>query len=166
MTFATLSLIPNPLLLGEGRKRPRDLLGGDVSEKQTLQGGEKAWLALVLALTAGCVDAVGYLVLWKVFTAHMSGNSVSAAVHAGAGKGAEAFHRAFPIPLFVLGVALGAALSETLARKGHRRIFAVAVLLEAALLLVFLLWGAPLLRDGGIPEEPPWRFYALVALPS
>jgi len=28
------------------------------------------------------------------------------------------------------------------------------------------LWGAPLLRDGGIPEQPPWRFYALVALPS
>jgi uncharacterized membrane protein YoaK (UPF0700 family) len=127
---------------------------------------EKVWLALVLALTAGCVDAVGYVVLWKVFTAHMSGNSVSAAVHTGEGKGAEAFHRAFPIPLFVLGVALGAVLSESLARKGYRRIFAVAVALEASLLLVFLLWGGPLLRDGGIPEDVPWRFYALVALPT
>jgi uncharacterized membrane protein YoaK (UPF0700 family) len=127
---------------------------------------EKAWLALILALTAGCVDAVGYVVLWKVFTAHMSGNSVSAAVHTGEGKSAEAFHRASPIPLFVLGVALGAALSEFLARKGHRRIFAVAVALEASLLLVFLLWGGPLLRDGGIPEDVPWRFYALVALPT
>jgi uncharacterized membrane protein YoaK (UPF0700 family) len=127
---------------------------------------EKVWLALILALTAGCVDAVGYMVLWKVFTAHMSGNSVSAAVHTGEGQAAEAFHRAFPIPLFVLGVALGATLSECLARKGHRRIFAVAVTLEAALLLGFLLWGGPLLRDGGIPEDVPWRFYALVALPT
>jgi uncharacterized membrane protein YoaK (UPF0700 family) len=137
-----------------------------VSEKQAPQVGEKVWLALALALTGGCVDAVGYVVLWKVFTAHMSGNSVSAAVHTGEGGAAEAFHRAFPIPLFVLGVALGAALSETLARSGVRRIFTVAVTLEALLLLIFALWGGPLLYDGRIPEEPSWRFYLLVALPT
>lgn len=127
---------------------------------------EKVWLALVLALTGGCVDAVGYMVLWKVFTAHMSGNSVSAAVHTGEGNSAEAFHRCFPVPFFVLGVVLGAALSEALARAGRRRIFAVAVALEAALLFLFLLWGGALLHDGKIPEEPAWRFYLLVALPT
>jgi uncharacterized membrane protein YoaK (UPF0700 family) len=137
-----------------------------VSPKQEPRVGEKAWLALVLALTAGCVDAVSYMVLWKVFTAHMSGNSASAAVHAGEDRIAEACHRAFPIPLFVFGVALGAALSEALARNGRRRIFAVAVGLEAALLLLFLLWGGTILNDGKIPEEPAWRFYLLVALPT
>ncbi len=134
--------------------------------KQTPRIGEKAWLALMLALTGGCVDAVGYVVLWKVFTAHMSGNSVSAAVHVGEGKEAEAFHRAVAVPFFVLGVAVGAALSEVLARSGRRRIFAVAVGLEAALLLIFLLWGGPILSEGRIPEEPAWRFYLLVALPT
>jgi uncharacterized membrane protein YoaK (UPF0700 family) len=137
-----------------------------VSAQQTPRIGEKAWLALMLALTAGCVDAVGYMVLWNVFTAHMSGNSVSAAVHTGEGKSAEAFHRGFPIPFFVLGVALGAMLSEALARSGRRRIFAVAVGLEATLLLLFLLWGGSLLSDGKVPIEPPWRFYLLVALPT
>jgi uncharacterized membrane protein YoaK (UPF0700 family) len=106
------------------------------------------------------------MILWKVFTAHMSGNSVSAAVHTGEGEAAEAFHRAFPIPLFVLGVALGAALSEALARSGFRRIFTVAVTLEAFLLLVFVLWGGALLHDGRIPKEPTWQFELLVALPT
>lgn len=137
-----------------------------MSTKQEPRVGEKAWLALVLALTAGCVDAVSYMVLWKVFTAHMSGNSASAAVNAGEEKIAEAFHRAFPIPLFVFGVALGAALSEALARNGRRRIFAVAVGLEAALLILFLLWGGSILSDGKVPEEPAWRYYLLVALPT
>jgi uncharacterized membrane protein YoaK (UPF0700 family) len=134
--------------------------------KQTPRVGEKAWLALVLALTAGCVDAVSYMVLWKLFAAHMSGNSVSAVVHSGEGKEAVAFHRAFPIPFFVFGVALGAALSEALARSGQRRIFAVIVGLEALLLSVFLLGGGTIWQDGGLAETPSWRFYFLVALPT
>ena len=135
-----------------------------MSEKQTPQVSEKAWLALVLALTAGCVDAVSYLVLWKVFTAHMSGNSVASVVSAGTGERLHALHRAFAIPMFVLGVAVGAALSEMLARSGVRRVFTVAVTLEAGLLLVVLLWGGSFLQDNVVPAEPAWRFYLLVAL--
>jgi uncharacterized membrane protein YoaK (UPF0700 family) len=137
-----------------------------VPAQQTPRIAAKAWLALMLALTAGCVDAVSYLVLWKVFTAHMSGNSVSAIVHAGEANASEAFHRGFPIPLFVFGIAAGAALSEALARTGRRRIFSVAVALEAVLLLLLLLWGGSILRDGRIPEQPGWRFQLLVALPT
>jgi uncharacterized membrane protein YoaK (UPF0700 family) len=137
-----------------------------VAEKQTAEIHEKAWLALVLALVAGCIDAIGYMILVKLFTAHMSGNSAAAAVYTGEGNMTKAFHRVFPIPVFVLGVAIGAALSEALARSGLRRIFTVAVTLEAVLLLVFLLWGGPALKDGTIPEEPAWRFYLLVALPT
>lgn len=135
-----------------------------MSEQQTPQVREKVWLALVLAWTAGCVDAVSYLVLWKVFTAHMSGNSVAWAVSSGMGESSHAWHRAFAIPMFVLGVAAGAALSEMLARSGVRRIFTVAVTLEASLLLIFLLWGGALLHEGAIPPEPAWRFYLLIAL--
>ncbi|HWG42715.1 MAG TPA: YoaK family protein, partial [Gemmataceae bacterium] len=158
---------PSPPSTGKrGGRRESDLLGGDVADKQTPEIREKAWLALVLALVAGCIDAVGYMVLVKLFTAHMSGNSAAAAVYTGEGSGTKAFHRAFPIPIFILGVAIGAALSETLARSGLRRIFTVAVTLEAILLLLFLLWGGPALANGTIPEEPAWRFYLLVALPT
>ena len=36
---------------------------------------------LILAFTAGFVDAVGYIVLFQIFTAHMSGNTVAMCVH-------------------------------------------------------------------------------------
>jgi uncharacterized membrane protein YoaK (UPF0700 family) len=94
----------------------------------------------------------------------VSGNSVSPAVHTGEGNITEAFHRGFPISCFVFGVALGAVLSEALARYGRRRIFAAAAGLVTALLLLFLLWREALLSDGKIPSEPAWRFCALVAL--
>jgi uncharacterized membrane protein YoaK (UPF0700 family) len=42
----------------------------------------------------------------------MSGNSVAMAAYAGQGHWAEAARRAFPIPLFVAGVALGASIAE------------------------------------------------------
>jgi uncharacterized membrane protein YoaK (UPF0700 family) len=137
-----------------------------VAERVARRTREKGWLAIVLALSGGGVDAVGYLVLADLFTAHMSGNSITMSVHAGQGKWPEAFHRFFPIPLFVLGVALGAAVSEALARRGVRRTFAAAMTLEVLLLVAFLLAARPILHDGAVPLEPAWRFYLLAALPA
>ena len=74
----------------------------------------------------GFVDAVGYLVLFNLFTAHMSGNSVAMTVHAGEGNWAAALYRGFPIPLFLAGVVVGALLSEAPFRRGMRSTFAPA----------------------------------------
>jgi uncharacterized membrane protein YoaK (UPF0700 family) len=60
-------------------------------------------LILLLAFTGGWVDAVSYLVLVRIFVAHMSGNSIGMTVALGLGDWPEAFRRGFPIPLFVLG---------------------------------------------------------------
>ena len=126
----------------------------------------QAPLALLLALVGGYVDAVGYLLLFQLFTAHMSGNSIAMTVHAGEGDWAAALHRAFPIPVFVAGVVAGAALSEALHRRGVRPVLAAPFGLQALLLALFILCGAAVYRDGALRPDDPWVFYLLAALPA
>lgn len=121
-------------------------------------------MAVLLAWVAGIVDAIGYLTLFRLFTAHMSGNSVEMGLRLGQGEWGEALRRAVPIPLFVCGVALGAALSEAAARRGVRSTFALVLGLEAALLLAFMLYASGLLRGGSIPTTADWTYYLPVAL--
>ena len=59
-----------------------------------------------LAAVGGYVDAVGFLTLFHVFTAHMSGNSVWFGSSLGLGDWRIGLHHLFPIPLFVVGVKL------------------------------------------------------------
>ena len=124
-----------------------------------------AWLALLLALLGGFVDAVGYIVLFNLFTAHMSGNSIAMTVQAGELNWSSALYRAFPIPLFVAGVIGGALLSEALFRRGARSSFAAPLALEAILLVLFMLCGGALFRDGALRPESGWVFYIVAALP-
>jgi uncharacterized membrane protein YoaK (UPF0700 family) len=125
---------------------------------------KKAWLAVLLAWVAGGVDAIGFLTLLHLFTAQMSGNSIAMTAYVGQGHWAEAARRAFPIPLFVLGVALGAALMEWGKRGAFRSPSTLTLGLEALLLLTFLAWGQRVIIQGGIPPVPTWRFYGLAAL--
>ena len=126
----------------------------------------ETWLALFLALTGGFVDAIGYMVLFKLFVGHMSGNSIDMMVQLGQQHWGEAFHRAFPIPVFVAGVVVGAALSEALFRRGVRSQFAATFLLEAVLLVLFVAFGAACYHDGGVRPDSETAFYLLAALPS
>lgn len=123
----------------------------------------KAGLVLILAGIGGYVDGVGFLVLFGMFTSHMSGNSVMMGVHAGLHDWNLAFHHAFPIPIFVLGVMLGAALTTALIRRGVHSILCIAFGLEAGLLLIFMLAGSSTLRDGTARMESPGTFYFLAA---
>jgi uncharacterized membrane protein YoaK (UPF0700 family) len=125
-----------------------------------------AWLALLLALVGGFVDAVGYMVFFNLFTAHMSGNSVAMSVHAGEQNWPAALHRAFPIPLFVTGVVVGAFLSETLFRRGVRSTFAPALGVEAILLILFIACGGVAFREGALRPDSGYVFYLLAALPA
>lgn len=124
----------------------------------------KAAVALLLALVAGWVDGVGYVLLFKLFTAHMSGNSIAAAVGAGEGDWATALRRAFPIPVFVAGVVSGTILGELLARRGCRPTLAVALLLEAALLVAFV-FASPDHRVVEALDKPTAGYYLVAALP-
>jgi uncharacterized membrane protein YoaK (UPF0700 family) len=72
-----------------------------------------AWRLRVslLALSAGCVDAVGFLVLFRMFTAHLSGDTTKLAVDLGSGHfdaDALAFFLVLVTFLFYLLVVLSA----------------------------------------------------------
>lgn len=123
---------------------------------------EKAWLAVLLAAVAGSVDAVGFLTLAHLFTAHMSGNTVGMGAYLGQRQWGEAFRRGFPVPLFVLGVVCGAGITETAVRRGARSPLAPAFGLEALLLVAFIFFGGGLALGGDVPGGP--EFYTLAAL--
>jgi uncharacterized membrane protein YoaK (UPF0700 family) len=113
-------------------------------------------MAVLLAWTAGFVDALGYLALSHVFTAHMSGNTVAAASSFVSGQWSDISRRGFPIPMFVLGVFVGALLTRTMRGKQFRRVFAPCFALEALLLGTFvaLTWKSKTPIAGGLHSYP------------
>lgn len=78
------------------------------------------WLARVLACVGGYVDAVGYVALFRLFTAHQSGNSAGLGVALGSGDWTSAWRRGLAIGAYVVGVALGTALVEVGKRNNMR----------------------------------------------
>lgn len=123
---------------------------------------EVIWPAFLLAWVAGFVDALGYLALSHVFTAHMSGNAAAVGAHLGRADWQEAMARGLAIPAFVLGVAIG-VLSEALAsNRGIRAQLAPAFALEALLLLCFFVCDPQ--GAAGHPQAGTFRFFLLVWL--
>ncbi len=126
----------------------------------------RARLAVLMAWAAGGVDAIGYLALAHLFTAHMSGNSAAMGAHLGRAEWAEALRRSLPILPFLAGILVGAAATEAVCRAGFRSPFSIALLAEAGLLLAFLASGSTL-RKMNAPQPRSIGEYALfVALPS
>jgi uncharacterized membrane protein YoaK (UPF0700 family) len=131
-------------------------------DRQKIEGA----LALALAWIGGSVDAIGYLTLSQLFTAHMSGNSAALGAYFGTGQWRDALHRLTPVPPFVLGVIVGDAVIEVAMRRGGRAAFSIAATLEMALLLGFRVLGGPSIRDGAFVAGATWRYGLLVALLS
>lgn len=126
----------------------------------------EAWLAALLAWTAGFIDAVGYLALGGVFVANMTGNTVVASVALAQQEWLSAWHRVFPVPLFVAGAAAGAVAIEIAHHRRWRSAHAVAFGLEAAALAAFVVAAQPYVRGGALRPAAGALFYALAALPT
>jgi uncharacterized membrane protein YoaK (UPF0700 family) len=125
-----------------------------------------ALCTLALGWIGGFVDAVGFLTLFHLFTAHMSGNSVWFGAALGIGDWRLGLHHLFPIPLFVIGVAIGAATVERSRRRRVRAPFVAVLLVEIALLAVFMLVGSAAVIEGSVQTASAWAFYWLAALPA
>src|SRR5919205_4232647 len=84
-----------------------------------------AWVGVALAIVAGFVDAIGFLGLFRLYAAHMSGNTASAGADLGRLDWGSAVHSIFPILIFLLGVCAGALMKQAGVRRGIRSWFAV-----------------------------------------
>lgn len=124
----------------------------------------KARLALMLAAVAGFVDAVGYVVLRRLFVAHMSGNTAKRGVALGHGDLGAAVPLAVAPGLFVAGVAVGSVVCELAARRSARSPAALALLLQAALLAGFMAYGVRVVHHHAVADHSLGGFYALAAL--
>ena len=121
-------------------------------------------LAVVLATVAGFVDAVGFIVLHGLFTAHMSGNAAQVGVHLGQGGVQAAVPLLVAIALFVLGCGLGATLDELVRRAGVPSRDAPLLGLQALLVAAFMVYGNAEVGAGRAPDHELASFYVLAAL--
>lgn len=111
------------------------------SERQL--SNEYSWMALALAAVAGSVDGTGYLLLYHIFTSHMSGNTVAMMIYVAGGNWHEAWRHIEPIIIFFFGIVAGIALTDLLVALRVARMFAVIAGLEFILLIAFFAFAHP-----------------------
>lgn len=131
-----------------------------------LSAKEKAALALAITWVAGFVDAVGYLLLSHIYTANMSGNSVSVGLHAALLNWSEVAREGWPILMFVAGLVSCALIHETGKRAGIVATSSITFALEAAMLAAFIPLSLAHLHGGQVQTQSVSLFYLIVALPA
>jgi len=102
-------------------------------------GQDAARDLLLLSLTAGSADAIGFLGLDRVFTSNMTGNLVLLGIHLGQGNFAAAVHIIYVLAFFISGVCLGAWLGRDLPEKDWPGLGRHLIGMEKVVLLLFAL---------------------------
>ena len=127
--------------------------------------GVRGKLAVALSLTVvgGFVDAVGYIALFQVFTANMSGNSVHVGMYLGQGNWAELLRPLCAIVAYVAGMALTRIAVGVAGRVGLRRIASFTLAAEALLLALFA-HATPAMHLGQLADLHSSTYFTLVAL--
>jgi uncharacterized membrane protein YoaK (UPF0700 family) len=108
--------------------------------------------AVVLSAIAGYVDTAGFLALFGLFTAHVTGNLVTAgaALARRAPEGVSA--RLAMIPIFMLSVAAAALVARALRRRGKEPLVPLLGLMTVAL-VAFWAAGTTLASFAGGPDS-------------
>jgi uncharacterized membrane protein YoaK (UPF0700 family) len=101
--------------------------------------------ASLLSFVAAFVDTCGFVGLFQLFTAHVTGNFVLMGA-ALVNRRGDVLAKLVAFPVFILAVALTVVVADVLRRRGRSRVgtllWAEAMLLAAAALLPFLV-GSP-----------------------
>ncbi|CAB3805600.1 hypothetical protein LMG28614_06235 [Paraburkholderia ultramafica] len=94
----------------------------------------------ILALIAGYVDTVGFIALFGLFTAHVTGNFVLIGAEV-AGVGQGVLLKLLAFPSFIVGIAMSSVIFKFLERRHAAHAASALYLLQAALLVSFLVTG-------------------------
>jgi len=123
----------------------------------------KAGVALALTAVGGFVDAVGYIALFQVFTANMSGNSVHVGIYLGQTDFRNLLRPACAILAYICGIILTRIALTAAGRAGIGRIASMTLAVEAVLLLLFAR-ATPAMHLGQIADLYSAAYFALMAL--
>lgn len=123
----------------------------------------KVATALSLTAVGGYVDAVGYIALFEVFTANMSGNSIHVGMYLAQRNWMELLRPFCAIVSYVVGMTLTRITVEIAGRKGIRRIASFTLALEAVLLILFAR-ATPAMHLGQVVDLASPAYFTLVAL--
>lgn len=132
---------------------------------QDIQLGFRAKLLVAFTLTTvgGFVDAVGYIALFQVFTANMSGNSIHVGMGAGQFSLNEIQRPVCAILSYVVGLIMTRIALEVAARSAWERIASFTLAAEAFLLLLFA-HSRPAMHAGQIADLSSPGYFVLVAM--
>lgn len=94
----------------------------------------KVIVALLLTFASGLVDILGYLGVFHLFTAHLTGTTVQLGHNLEYRDWGEVFSAAAILAAFVLGSIAGRAIIEAGSRKRVRKVASITLAIEAILL--------------------------------
>ena len=134
-----------------------------MSNQAELGAAGKIAIALWLTAVGGYIDAVGYIALFQVFTANMSGNSVHVGMYLGLRDWPNLLRPLCAIVSYVVGMALTRITIQIAGRRGMRRIASITLGVEAILLLFFAR-ATPAMHLGQIVDLHSGAYFTLVAL--
>jgi uncharacterized membrane protein YoaK (UPF0700 family) len=97
----------------------------------------------LLSWVAGFVDTSAFIILFGIFTAHVTGNIALAGASFVSSDEETTITRLLMLPTFIVAVALSSLLARY-ARRKNWSVFAVLLTVEAAALTIFLIIGVTL----------------------
>ena len=125
----------------------------------------KVVLALVLTTVGGFVDAVGYIALFQVFTANMSGNSIHIGMSLSQRDWSDLLRPFCAVIFYVVGMLVTRIAIEIAGRTGVTRIASFTFALEAVLLVGFA-HASPRMHLGQLVQLHSPAYFAFVAMLS
>jgi uncharacterized membrane protein YoaK (UPF0700 family) len=131
--------------------------------KGPIRALQKTPVALLLTGVAGYIDVFGYIFIYGIYVAHMSGNTVAAARHMVDLQWYRFLRHAWPIVTFTAGLILGAIMFEFQIRR-VRLPFAATLMLETILVGGFIIAAYGINFVPAVPPQPAGRYYLNVAL--
>jgi len=124
----------------------------------------KVAVALVLTFVSGLVDIVGFLGVYHLFTAHVTGTTVHLGQSIAQGSRTDAIAACAIVAAFFLGDVVARAIIEAGARRRFRNIASVALGIEAAMIAFVAAGNLPRAHAGAPLLHGAAHAYVYVAI--